>query len=222
MLRHVLFDLDGTLTDPRDGILRCIRHALDRLGVASPDDRTLEAAIGPPLHESFAALLGPARAGEALDAVRLYRERYAVTGMYENQVYPGIPELLARLRAAGCRLSVCTSKPHVFAETILTHFGLRDAFEAVYGAELDGTRTDKAELVAWLLPRAGFAPGEAALVGDRLHDVRAARTHGLRAVGVLWGYGSALELREAGADALVGAPAEVPAALAARALAAGV
>ncbi|BDG05452.1 HAD family hydrolase [Anaeromyxobacter oryzae] len=213
MLPAILFDLDGTLTDPRDGIVRSIRHAVERLGIACPPDAALERYIGPPLHESFAELLGPARASEASRAVALYRERYAPVGMYENRVYPGIRELLGSLRAAGHRLIVCTSKPTVFAERIVGHFELAGFFEAIHGSELDGTRTDKRELMAHLLRATGLHGSAAVMVGDRLHDVAAARAHGLRAVGVLWGYGSADELRAAGADALVERPEDVAAAV---------
>lgn len=209
MPRTVLLDLDGTLTDPRDGIVRSIRHALERLGAPCPPDASLVRYIGPPLHASFGELLGTDDRARMDEAVALYRERYRPVGLFENAVYDGIPEALGALRAAGHRLVVCTAKPTEFAERILAHFGLRDAFEAVHGAELDGTRTDKAELMAWLLPRAGIDPADAVMVGDREHDVVAARANGVRAVGVLWGYGSAAELAAAGAHALVARPEEI-------------
>lgn len=210
----VLFDLDGTLTDPREGIVASLRHALAVLGVECPPDARLERFIGPPLPQVFAELLGSGRGTEIARAVELYRERYVPVGLYENRVYPGIPELLAGLRAEGRRLFVCTSKPTVLARRIVDHFGLAGHLDDVFGCELDGTRGDKADLMGWLLPRAGIAADRAVMVGDRKHDARAARAHGVTALGVTWGYGSPEELREAGALVLVDRPEEVPATVA--------
>jgi len=203
----VLFDLDGTLTDPRQGIVACIRHALSSLALPSPDDRELERFIGPPLQQSFALLLGLEHQHRVNDAVALYRERFAATGLFENAVYPGIPEALAQLCERGARLHLATSKPLVYAERIVGHFGLRGFFRSIHGSELDGRRSDKGELIAHLL-RVERVPHETGLmIGDRAQDVRGAQANDLPAIGVLWGYGSREELSAAGALRLCGRPA---------------
>ena len=139
---NILFDLDGTLTDPREGIVACLKHALRGLGRSTPPDSDLERYIGPPLQESFALLLGAERQGEVDAAVQLYRERFSAKGLFENAVYPGIQAALAGLQGLGVVLYVATAKPRVFAERIVEHFGLRPYFRAVYGSELDGTRAE--------------------------------------------------------------------------------
>lgn len=198
---NLLFDLDGTLTDPGEGITRCIQHALAELGAPVPAADALRWYVGPPLAGSFAELVGPDDARIAR-ALALYRERFAETGLFENVVYPDVPAALDRLRAEGHALFVATSKPHVFARRVLDHFGLADAFAAVYGAELSGENADKRDLLRHLLSVERFA-ATPWMIGDRRHDVEAAHANGLRAVGVLWGYGSAVELRTAGADVVV-------------------
>jgi phosphoglycolate phosphatase len=209
----LLIDLDGTLVDPAPGIVGCFRHALEAMGRDAPAYEDLLWAIGPPLRQSFARLLG--EDGDAEEAVRLYRQRYSEAGLYEADVYAGIRPALARLRDAGHRLFVCTAKAAVFARRVVAHFGLGLAFVAVHGAELDGRFEDKADLIADILKREA-APGEAAcMVGDRSHDVVAAARHGIATVGVLWGYGGAAELREAGAFSLCPEPADLPAHVAA-------
>jgi phosphoglycolate phosphatase len=199
----MLFDLDGTLTDPYVGIARCIEYAMERLGTPLPAGTDLRRFIGPPLLGVFRELTGGDEVASAA-ALGLYRERYGPTGVYENSVYPGIPELLAAL--AGTRLYVCTSKPRVYAEAIVAHFGLDARFTRVYGAELDGTRTDKAELIAWILAREDLAGDRCAMIGDRRYDMAGAKRSGLAAYGVLWGFGDAAELRAAGADELFASP----------------
>jgi phosphoglycolate phosphatase len=205
----ILFDLDGTLTDPREGITRCIAHALEGMGREAPPLHELHFAIGPPLRASFARLLGDAERAGVERAVALYRERFADVGLFENAPYEGIAETLAALRASGARLFVATSKPLVYAERIVRHFGLDPHFEAVHGCELDGTREDKRDLLAHLLPHHGLAAARTVMVGDRGADMVAARHHGLRAVGALWGYGSREELVEAGAHVLCEGPREL-------------
>ena len=198
----LFFDLDGTLTDPREGIVGSLRYALGELEVPVPTDDELSRLIGPPLHESLKRILGPRRAKSLPRALELYRERFATVGMFENAVYPGIPEALARLRGAGWSLWVVTSKPTVFAAPILEHFALTRYFAGVYGAELSGERSDKGELVAHVLRTEGVAAEQATMIGDRRHDVAGARANGVRALGVLWGYGTLDELIDAGADGL--------------------
>ncbi|MCS5629149.1 MAG: HAD hydrolase-like protein [Planctomycetes bacterium] len=205
----VLFDLDGTLTDPREGITRCIRHALEKLGRDSPPDSELFRFIGPPLREAFASILGPADRDLIEKAVALYRERFASIGILENQVYPGIPALLVRLRELQYRLLVATSKPIVYAERILEHFGIARHFEAVYGPDLDGNHDDKSEMVRFLVREERLEPANTALVGDRKHDMLAARENGLIAIGVAYGFGTEAELASAGAWTVARSPTAV-------------
>lgn len=204
----VCFDLDGTLTDPKQGIVRSIRYALHRLGHDAPlQDGDLAWCIGPPLLESLETLLGDAAA--AKDALRHYRERFADVGLYENEVYAGVPEALAALKRQGQQLFVATSKPRVYAERIVDHFGLSSFFEAVCGSELDGTRSDKTELLAWIVEHKRLQPWQTTMVGDRRHDIIGALNNGMRAVGVLYGYGNRAELEGAGASWLCNTPGEL-------------
>ena len=198
----VLFDLDGTLTDPAYGITRSIAHALAAVGRPVDDPDTLRHHIGPPLQYLFADL--GLDDGEIDAAITAYRERYTASGMFENALIPGIAELLDRLVAAGATLAVATSKPTPFAETILEHFAVRAPFAFVAGATLDGSRSHKDDVIAHALDELG-APraGTVVMVGDREHDVFGAREHGIEAIGVLWGYGSRRELAAAGAAAIV-------------------
>lgn len=205
----VLFDLDGTLTDPGEGFVACVSHALSKLGCRRYADGEIRRHVGPPLEETLARLLEDPSMIPA--AVTYYRERYASLGYLENVVYPGIEDALRTLQAAGMRLFVATSKPTAYAERILAHFGLDRFFEAIYGSEFDGTRSNKIELLAYLLDRETIA--DAAMVGDRAHDVAAALAHRLYPVGALWGYGSREELATAGAAALCERPADLPAIL---------
>jgi phosphoglycolate phosphatase len=202
MRGSLLFDLDGTLTDPRDGIVGCLRHALQHVGVPLPSDDDLACLIGPPLHESLRDLLGSERSHMLPRALELYRERFRTVGMFENAVYPGIPEGLATLADAGWRLWVVTSKPLAFAGPILQHFGLAQHFAGVHGSELSGDRSNKGELIAYLLRTEGVRAEHATMIGDRSHDVVGARSNGVRSLGVLWGYGAREELIDAGADGL--------------------
>jgi phosphoglycolate phosphatase len=213
-MKAVLFDLDGTLTDPREGITRSLVHALERMGLAPPPAESLTFAIGPPLRTSLAQLLGTGERDAVERALAFYRERFAEVGLYENAPYAGIEETLAGLAAGGATLLVATSKPRVYAERILRHFGLERHFAAVHGCELDGTREDKRDLLAHLLSHHGIAPQSCVMVGDRGADMRAALHHGAAALGVLWGYGSLEELEAAGAHGLCARPVELPAALA--------
>lgn len=204
----VYFDLDGTLTDPKPGITRSIRYAMERIGREAPHEDTLTWCIGPPLRASFVTLVGEADADQA---VKLYRERFAETGLYENALYPNIRELLASL--SGSPLYLATSKPQIFAERILEHFEIGHHFKAVFGSELDGQRADKTELLAHALSNAGTSPSRSIMIGDREHDIRGARANDMMAWGVSYGYGSETELRKAGATRIFGSPGEVGAAL---------
>jgi phosphoglycolate phosphatase len=207
-VRNLLFDLDGTLTDNYVGIAGSIRHALARLGAPPPDDSELRTYVGPPLRGTFARLL-QTDARETIErAIGHYRERFGDVGWRENVAYPGIPEALARLREGGARLYVCTGKPEVYARRIVSHFGFDVHFDGVYGADLEGRLDDKLHLMAHLLEREGIPPDAALMIGDRAQDIRAAHGNSVRAVGVLWGYGTAGELADA--DVIVATPAELP------------
>ena len=184
---NVLFDLDGTLTDPREGILACFKYALEKLQVNSPTDRTLERMIGPPLRESFTALLGVDDEERIDRAISLYRERFSLKGLYENALYPGISEALAQLRETGCSLFVATSKPQVFAQRIIDYFELGEFFRAVHGSELDGSNADKRDLLAHILRMESLSATGTVMIGDRAQDILAARANGMSSIGVLWG-----------------------------------
>lgn len=199
MTTHIYFDLDGTLTDPFDGITKSIVYALERLDVPSPGHEELASYIGPSLRETFGSLVG---ADDAERALSLYRERYADIGWRENTPYYGIHDVLETLTAAGHTLFVATAKPTVYAKKIIEHFRMDRYFDDVLGCELDGTRGDKTDLLNWALPQ--FSAGERTImVGDRRHDMVAAKNCGMDALGVTYGYGSAQELQDAGAARLV-------------------
>jgi phosphoglycolate phosphatase len=211
MTQNLLFDLDGTLTDPYVGITASIRAALACLGRPAPPPERLGWCIGPPLRESFKRLLVTEDDALADRALTHYRERFGAVGLFENRVYAGVPTVLEQLSAKGYRLFVATSKPGVFADRILDHFGLRVHFSAVYGSELDGTRNDKGDLIAHLLSREAIPAAETVMIGDRYHDIVGARRNGVGAYGVLWGYGTRMELEKAGAVACLESPADLTA-----------
>jgi phosphoglycolate phosphatase len=201
----ICLDLDGTLTDPKIGITRSIQHALTALGHHPvPAEQDLTWCIGPPLRTSFLTMLGSEALAER--AVTLYRERFSEVGLFENTPYDGIHDLLTALAAAGPRLFVVTSKAHVFAERIIAHFGMAPYFERVFGAELDGTRSEKTPLLQYALQQGGLSGERAVMVGDRSFDIIGARNNQMTSIGVLYGYGSEPELKQAGADYLCATP----------------
>lgn len=206
---NVLLDLDGTLTDPRAGFVASVSYALESLGCPASADEEIARHIGPPLEETFAALLGPGQSRNVREAVRLYRESYSASGIFRTEIYEGVPDALGELHAFGCRMFLATSKPEVFAVRILEHCGLRRLFSAVYGSELDGTRSDKGQLISYILNREALSPASTVMVGDRAHDVRGALANAVSPIGVLWGYGSHAELATAGAELLVHTPAQL-------------
>jgi phosphoglycolate phosphatase len=206
---NVLLDLDGTLTDPRKGIVACIQHALRSLGHDVPEESALLRYIGPPLQTAFRELLPLDHGSESEQAIAAYRERFVAVGMFENSVYAGVPAALESLRDRGARLFVATSKPRIYAKRILDHFELSHFFEETYGSELDGRRADKGDLIAHALSSSQLDRADTAMVGDRHHDVAGALANGVRAVGVLWGYGSREELSSAGAHTLLESPSEL-------------
>lgn len=199
--KTVLFDLDGTLTDPKVGITTAAARALSAFGIRRATDE-LTGFIGPPLEESFMGDYGMTRA-QSDEAVREYRAYYNETGWRENVPYPGIAECLEALRSRGRTLLVATSKPEEMARRILSHFGLDEYFTLICGAHPEqGRSSKKADVIAEALTRAGCARADAVMVGDRRHDVVGARENGLPCIGVLYGYGSRSELEDAGAAAI--------------------
>jgi phosphoglycolate phosphatase len=206
----LLFDLDGTLTDPFVGITRSVQYAMEKLGRAIPVANDLRWCIGPPLKLAFHRLLETDDEQAADEGVRLYRERYATVGKFENTLIEGIPEQLARLLGEGYFLSVATSKLNTFAEDIIDHFDLRRYFAAVHGAELDGRNSAKSDLIAHILATEPIAAARTIMIGDRSHDMIGAGANGVAGVGVLWGYGDRAELEGAGAARIAGRPEELP------------
>lgn len=195
----VLFDLDGTLTDPGEGITNSVAYALRKFGVEVPERQELYKFIGPPLSESFAEFYG-LNDDEVRQAISWYREYYRPYGINENLLYDGVEEMLKRLRDGGKTLLVATSKPEPFARQILEHFGLTEYFAYIAGANFDETRGTKAEVIAYALESANIETREnVIMVGDRKYDITGAAENGLDAIGVLSGYGSRQELEEAGA-----------------------
>lgn len=199
MWKHILFDLDGTLTDPADGICGSAAHALETLGRPVPERRVLEGFVGPPLNEGFTELAGLPEA-DIPRAVEAFREYFARQGIHENEIYPGMAALLADLVASGRTLYVATTKPKPLAEQVLENFDIAKYFTLVCGSGLEHVGRPKGEVVAEVLAKAGIGAGDAVMVGDRRHDVAGAHENSLPCVGVLFGYGGLEELTAAGAD----------------------
>ncbi len=206
MANHVYFDLDGTLTDPFEGITKCILYALDQLGFPHPSDEYLHSCIGPPLYDTFPELVGDELTFKAID---LYRERFDELGWLENKPYDGIHDALAAVANSGCVLFVATSKPRIAAGRIIDHFEMAQYFENVYGCELDGTRANKTELLKFAIDENPQASSRT-MIGDRKHDLIGAIANDIKPIGVSYGYGSYDELDAAGATAIAAAPAELP------------
>jgi phosphoglycolate phosphatase len=191
-IKNILFDLDGTLTDPLEGMMRCFHYAFERLSVPCPTEAELQLHIGPPL-------------------LSLYRERFSTEGMFENKVYEGVPQMLASLQSASKRLFVATSKLQAFTDQILVHFKLSAYFDGVYGSAPNGQFDNKVDLIRHLLASESLSAEETLMVGDRKYDVAGAKENGCLAAGVTYGYGSMEELMEAGADYLCCSPPDVAA-----------
>ena len=199
MKKTILFDLDGTLTDSGEGIINCVIYALEKFGLPIPPRENLRYFVGPPLHESFVRQGVPAEQAE--EAVAAYRERYVPTGMFENTPYPGVRELLEKLKAEGHTLYVASSKPEWMCVDILKHFDLANYFAQICGATMDTSRTNKEAVIEYLIHENGRADNMI-MVGDTKFDVLGAKAHGIPCIGVTWGYGSVEEMREAGATAI--------------------
>ena len=212
-MKNIFFDLDGTLTDSRVGITRCIQHALEQLGLTAPDMGQLETYIGGPLQCGFADLLGTDDPATVDRAIELYRDRYRRVGIYENEVYAGVPGVLDAARQAGLRLFVVTAKPTPFAKIVLDHFDLRDYFQQVYGSELDGRFVEKTDLLRHVLAAEKIDPGDAVMIGDRRHDIVAAQGNGVASIAVRWGYAQPGELAECDPSSIVDAVSDLSAAI---------
>lgn len=196
MKKTILFDLDGTLTDSGEGIINCATLALRHFGLPIPSYADMRTFVGPPLRDSFIRFGVPA--DQADEAIRVYRSRYIPTGMFENTPYPGIRELLEKLRAEGYTLYVATSKPEEMSVTILEKFDLAKYFHRICGASIDSSRSTKDAVIAYLLESSG-AKEDMVMVGDTKYDILGAKAHGIPAIGVGWGYGKVEEMEEAGA-----------------------
>ena len=203
---HYLFDLDGTLTDPGMGIKNSIRYALEKFGLSPLPEETLNAFIGPPLLDSFCRYCSVCRE-DSQELLLLYREYFSDRGIFENTVYDGIEETLRRLCERGAKLYLATSKPEPYAIRILEHFGLNQYFTFVGGSTMDETRTDKADVIAYVLESAGISREGSVMVGDRKYDVLGGKANGLATVGVLFGYGNRTELADA--DFIIERPEEL-------------
>ena len=192
----LLFDLDGTLTNPKTGITRSVQYALNAYGIQVEDPDTLTPFIGPPLHKGFQQFYGFDEA-ESFRVVDKFREYFAVTGIFEDELFEPVPSLLQQLKDQGYRLAVATSKPTVYAERITLHFDIAHFFEHIYGSNMDGSRTDKSEIIAAALQDfTEYERSEFLMIGDREHDIVGARKQDIDSIGVLWGFGDEAELLE--------------------------
>jgi phosphoglycolate phosphatase len=209
VIQAILFDLDGTLSDPKVGITGSIQFALSALDYPVPEQDDLLWCIGPPLHHSFAQLLQTTDSALVDRAIGLYRDRFSTVGLFENTLYPEIPRVLQALRGLGHRCFVATSKPQVFARRIIEHFELTQLLDGIYGSELDGTRSDKGELIQYVLEQEKLASQACVMVGDRSHDAIGAKRNGLTSIGVTYGYGTTAELIANGVDYIAHTPEEL-------------
>ena len=209
MYQTILFDLDGTLTDSGLGITKAVQYALGQMGCEVPERETLFPFIGPPLHSSFKKYYGMDEEA-SVEAVRLFRVYYnQMGGILENQVYAGVRELLAGLKADGKRLCIATSKPDTAAKLVMHHFGLDEYVPEIVGGTDDSDRNTKGKVIAYVLREFGIEPATAIMVGDREHDVHGAAENGIPCIGITWGYGDRKELEGAGAKVTFDTPEEV-------------
>ena len=203
---HLFFDLDGTLTESGPGITNCVKYALEKFGINENDEGNLKRFIGPPLVDSFMTFYGFSES-DAREAMRLYRERFGTVGIFENSVYEGIPETLAKLKDSGKKLYVATSKPEIYVPRILEHFDLSKYFEDAEGSDIEETRSNKALVIKYVIEKNGLEEEAKAnkivMIGDRKHDIIGAKKNSLESIGCLWGYGSRKELSEHGATTII-------------------
>ena len=209
MFDTVLFDLDGTLTDPGEGITKSVEYALKKFDIITQDRRELYKFIGPPLKDSFMKYYGFSEE-KAEQAISYYREYFRDIGIFENEVYEGVEDMLKTLHADGKRLVLATSKPEEFAIRILEHFGLKKYFAVAAGASMDSSRSKKGDVIAYAIYLCeDFNKDTAVMIGDREHDIIGAKENGLKSIGVLYGYGDENELKTAGADYIVSSPTDI-------------
>lgn len=195
MYKAILFDLDGTLTESGEGITKCVQYALEKLGKPEEDLKKLEVFVGPPLMDQFMKYAG-FNEMEAEKAVEYYRERYSVTGIFENRPYPGIYEMLDELKRKHYRLAIASSKPEYYVQQILDHFQLTEYFEEIVGSEMNGQRTNKTEVINEAMRRLGMTKNKSQvlMIGDKEHDILGARNAGINCIAVSYGYGSKEEI----------------------------
>ena len=191
--KNILFDLDGTLTDSKPGIVKGVQYALRCCGIDEPDLDKLTSFVGPPLYKSFMSYLDCSEE-DAKEVVECYREYYAETGLYENALYEGIDVLLYNLREKGYKIILASSKPRIFVKRVLSFFRIMRYFDIVEGSELDGKNTDKAELIAHILEKWNLKAEECVMIGDRMHDIQGAKANGMDSIAVGYGYGTQDEL----------------------------
>lgn len=202
-IKYILFDLDGTITESALGIANSVAYSLEKFQINVENKAELKKFVGPPLHGSYEKFYG--FSSEKADlAVKYYREYYTVKGMFENEIYEGVPEMLSELKALGKTLIIATSKPEIYAKKILEYFNLDVYFDYICGATFDSSRTDKSLVIKYALETAGINDkSEVIMIGDREHDIIGAKDNGLKSIGVLYGYGDFDELNNAGSDYIV-------------------
>lgn len=209
-IKHILIDLDGTLTDPHIGITTCIRYAMQKMAMPLDEHISLDWCIGPPLKASFLQLLQTADEEKAEQALAFYRERFSRIGLFENEVYPYVAVTLKTLREQGYTLWVATAKPTIYATQILKHFALADYFQHIYGSELNGVRTDKGDLIAYILERENLLAEQCIMVGDREFDILGARKNRIKTIAVNYGYGTKEEIAAAKPNYVIDSFAALP------------
>ena len=202
MYNTILFDLDGTITDPKEGITKSVQYSLRKFGIETENPDDLEKFIGPPLKQSFIDFFSFSEE-QSFKAIEYYREYFKTDGIFENRMYEDIPELLDKLRSANLTLAVATSKPTVFAEKIINHFNLSGYFKIVTGSNMDNTGTDKKDVIAHVISELQCNPLNTIMIGDRMHDIIGAKKNNIDSIGVLYGYGTAEELTEAAPEYIV-------------------
>jgi len=208
-MKTLFFDLDGTLTDSKPGIIRCIQFALSELKVPVPNEKELLEYIGPPLQDSFSQILDTEDEALINKAIEIYRKLYSKDGIYETSLYEGIEYMLNNLSVKSQNLFVVTSKPTYFARKISENLDISKYFKEIHGSELDGTRINKADLIRYILNLESISPKQALMIGDRKHDILGAKLNNVIGIGVLWGYGSFDELINAGADKICSSPEDL-------------
>ena len=201
-MKYILFDLDGTVTNPQEGIKNSVKYALEYFGIHTEDNSTLNKYIGPPLRQSFMEYAGLSEEQSHIGMIK-YREYFGPKGIYENEVYKGIPELFEILKGDGKKIILATSKPWIYAEMILEKFDLKKYFDFVAGSEMNGVRTNKADVIKYAIEKYNIPVEDAIMIGDRKHDIIGAKKNGLKTIGVLYGFGNECELKKAGADYIV-------------------